>query len=169
MMPKMARHHLYMAIRQKHRETRGPAEYRGLRFGADRQRDPGVAFSSLVQEILQDGFGIDSDEFFPQDAIQQIHVAGMDAVAVVHHCEVTDPFGMEMIDRPHHVERHPSSEPGVRRCRPPVSSRRSYVCHHGGKRELCDPPERDVPLSFCFAGPAKKESPVASNFDGFRR
>src|SRR6266850_6415169 len=59
-------------------------------LGRIRQRDPGMGFSLLVQKILQDGFGIDPDEFFPQDAIQQVHVAGVDAVAVVHHCEVTD-------------------------------------------------------------------------------
>ena len=41
-----------------------------------RQSDPGVSFSLLVQKMLQDGFGIDPDEFFPQDAIQQVHVAG---------------------------------------------------------------------------------------------
>src|SRR5437016_9678843 len=54
-------------------------------FWRIRQSDPGVGFSLLVQEILQDGFGIDPDEFFPQDAIQQVHVPGVDAVAVVHH------------------------------------------------------------------------------------
>ena len=62
-----------------------------------------MGFSLLVQKILQDGFGIDPDEFFSQDAIQQVHVAGVDAVAVVHHCEVTDAFGVQTIDRPHHV------------------------------------------------------------------
>ena len=41
-----------------------------------------MGFSLLVQEILQDGFGIDPDEFFSQDAIQQVNVAGVDAVAV---------------------------------------------------------------------------------------
>ena len=61
-------------------------------MGRIRQRDPGVGFSLLVQEILQDGLGIDPDEFFSQDAIQQVNVAGVDAVAVVHHCEVTDTF-----------------------------------------------------------------------------
>ncbi len=54
-----------------------------------------MGFSLLVQEILQDGFGIDLDEFFPQDAIQQVHIAGVDAVAVVHHGEVTDTFGIQ--------------------------------------------------------------------------
>jgi hypothetical protein len=51
-------------------------------------------FPLLVQEILQDGFGIDPHKFFPQDAIQQVHVAGVDAVAVVHHGEVADTFGI---------------------------------------------------------------------------
>jgi hypothetical protein len=27
----------------------------------------------------------------------------MNAVPVVHHCEVTDTFGMQTMDRPHHV------------------------------------------------------------------
>ena len=72
-------------------------------LGRIRQRDPGVGFSLLVQEILQDGFGIDPDEFFPQDAIQQLHVAGVDAVAVVHHGEVTETFGIQTMDRPHHM------------------------------------------------------------------
>jgi hypothetical protein len=49
-----------------------------------------VGFSLLVQEILQDGFGIDSDEFFPQDAIQQVYVAGVDAVAVVLPLRLSD-------------------------------------------------------------------------------
>src|SRR5437762_12396765 len=49
-------------------------------LGRIRQRDRGVGFSLLVQKILQDGFGIDPDEFFPQDAIQQVNVAGVDAV-----------------------------------------------------------------------------------------
>src|ERR1051326_9547576 len=62
-----------------------------------------MGFSSLGQEILQDRFGIDPDEFFPQDAMQQVHVAGVDAVAVVDHCEVTDTFGVQTIDRQHHV------------------------------------------------------------------
>ena len=53
-----------------------------------------MRFSLLLYEILQDRFGIDPDEFFPQDAIQQIHVAGVDAVAVVHHGEVTQPCGI---------------------------------------------------------------------------
>ena len=61
-----------------------------------RERDPRVGFSLLVQEILQDGFGIDPDGFFPQDPIQQVHVAGVDAVAIVHHREVTDNFATDL-------------------------------------------------------------------------
>jgi hypothetical protein len=49
-----------------------------------------VRLPLFVQEVLQYRFGIDPDEFFPQDAIQQVHVPGVDAVAVVHHGEVTD-------------------------------------------------------------------------------
>jgi hypothetical protein len=52
----------------------------------------------LVQEIPQDGFRIDPDEFFSQDAIQQVSVAGVDAVTVVHHCEVTDTFGTNFVE-----------------------------------------------------------------------
>jgi len=88
-----------------------------------------VGFSLLVQEILQDGFGIDPDEFFPQDAIQQVKVAGVDAVAVVYHCEVTDTFGMQAIDRPHHVSGIHRVNQVCDECRPPASSRRSSVCH----------------------------------------
>jgi hypothetical protein len=36
-------------------------------LGRIRQRDPGMGFSLLVYKILQDGFGIDPDEFFPQE------------------------------------------------------------------------------------------------------
>ena len=70
------------------------------RFGELQVR---VRLPLFVQEVLQYRFGIDPDEFFPQDAIQQVHVTGVDAVAVVHHGEVTDTFGIQPMDRPHHV------------------------------------------------------------------
>ena len=47
-------------------------------FRRIRQLDPGMGFSLLVYKILQNRFGIDPDEFFAQDAIQQVHVAGVD-------------------------------------------------------------------------------------------
>ena len=39
-------------------------------WGRIRQRDRGVGLALLLQKILQDRFGVDPDEFFPQDAIQ---------------------------------------------------------------------------------------------------
>lgn len=48
------------------------------------ERDAAVGFSLFVEEILQDGFGIDPDEFLPKDAIEDVDVARVDAVTVVH-------------------------------------------------------------------------------------
>jgi len=57
----------------------------------------------FFQKLLQDGFGIDPNEFLAKNAMEKIDVAGMDAEAVVDHREMTDAFGVEPVDRQHHV------------------------------------------------------------------
>ena len=57
----------------------------------------------FCQKSLQDGFGIDPNEFLAKNAMEKIDAARMDAKAVVDHCEMTDAFGVEPIDRQHHM------------------------------------------------------------------
>src|SRR5215831_8891578 len=57
----------------------------------------------FFQKLLQDGFGIDPNEFLAKNAMKKIDVARMDAIAVVDHREMTDAFGIEPVDRQHHV------------------------------------------------------------------
>jgi len=49
------------------------------------------------------GSGAEKPRPITRLAIQQVHVAGMDAVAVVDHGEVADACGVKTIDRQHHV------------------------------------------------------------------
>src|SRR5215467_13843945 len=57
----------------------------------------------FFQKLLQHGFGIDPDEFLAKNAMEKVDVAGMDAEAVVDHREMTDAFGLEPVDRQHHM------------------------------------------------------------------
>ena len=53
----------------------------------------------FFQKRLQDGFGIDPNEFLAKNAMEKIDVAGMDAKAVVYHREMTDALGVEAVYR----------------------------------------------------------------------
>ncbi len=57
----------------------------------------------FFQKLPQDGFGIDPNEFLAKNAMEKIDVAGMDAKTVVDHREMTEAFGVEPVDRQHHV------------------------------------------------------------------
>src|SRR5438552_301191 len=57
----------------------------------------------FFQKPLQDGFGIDPNEFFAKNTIEEIDVRRMDAKAVVDHREMMDAFGDKPVDRQHHV------------------------------------------------------------------
>ena len=39
-----------------------------------------IGFPLFVEEVLQDGSGVDSNEFFAKDAIKQVDVGGVDAL-----------------------------------------------------------------------------------------
>jgi hypothetical protein len=89
---------------QRSRGTRGPGKISRVPvLGRIGERDAAVGFSLFVEEILQDGFGIDPDEFLPRDVIEDVDIPGVDAATVVHHCEMTDAFRMQTVGRPHHV------------------------------------------------------------------
>ena len=62
-----------------------------------------MGFPEFVEEVLQDRFGIDANEFFSKYTMEQIDIARMDAETVVHHREMTDAFGEKAMDRAHHV------------------------------------------------------------------
>ena len=57
----------------------------------------------FFQKLLQDGFGIDPNEFLAKNSIEEIDVRRMDAKAIVDHREMADAFGFEPVDRQHHV------------------------------------------------------------------
>ena len=57
----------------------------------------------FVQKVLQNRFGVDTDEFFPENAMEQVDIAGMNAVAIVNHGKVTEAQGIKTIDGEHHM------------------------------------------------------------------
>ena len=52
-----------------------------------RQLNERVGGSLFVEKVLQNRFGVDADEFFSEGAMEQVDIAGMDAIAVMNHCE----------------------------------------------------------------------------------
>src|SRR5262249_8827271 len=69
-------------------------------FGQLNVRVGGFLF---IEKVPQNRFGVDPDEFFPENAMEQVDIAGMNAVAVVNHGKVTEAEGIKTIDRAHHV------------------------------------------------------------------
>ena len=53
----------------------------------------------FVKKLLQDGFGVDANEFLAKSTIEDIDIARMDAKAVMDHREMMDAFGFETMDR----------------------------------------------------------------------
>jgi hypothetical protein len=83
-------------------------------------------FPLFVKTVLQDGLGIDANEFLSKGAIEGVDVGSMNAEAVVHLGVMTDAFGVNAIGGEHRVQ-HRENERGTRRCHPLASSSRSKV------------------------------------------
>src|ERR1043166_8768707 len=62
-----------------------------------------IGFPLFFEELDQHGFGVHANEFLSQEAMEQVDIAGMDAVTVVDHGEMIDAFPFQAIDRQHHV------------------------------------------------------------------
>ena len=63
------------------------------------EKHAGISQPLFFEELQQYVFGIHAGEFLSQDAMEQIDIAGMNAVAVVDHGKMTEAFGMKTIDR----------------------------------------------------------------------
>ena len=72
-------------------------------MGDVREVHVGMGLALFFKKLVQDGFGIDPDEFLAKNAMEKIDVAGMNAKAVVDHREMMDAIIDEPMNRQHHM------------------------------------------------------------------